>query len=286
VVEIDAAGRVVGCSATAARALGEVAPGLPLTELVRRAPTTRWLLEAAPDGRGAAARLTRIDEPIADGALLAAATTGIVARGITHDLNNLFTCILACATAPVSEAGDPARHLAAIEHAVLRGAELLGLLHDLAPGPAEARGDLGDVAAWCGLLLERVAAAAGVAVRVDVVDASVALAPHELQQVLINLGLNAIDAMSAASRGELVITARRVDDEVVLAVADTGPGIPPERLVALFEPGRSTKHGHAGVGLSVVHRLVRRAGGRVEVDSTVGGGTTFRIHLPTARSQP
>lgn len=281
-LELDGGGRLRAFNVAAECVLGKLAVGASICDALRGAPTTSWIIQATP-GADAAARLTPLIDADPHGDLLAAATTGIVARGITHDLNNLFTCILATATAPARGDTEPTRYLSAIRQAVLRGAELLNLLRELSLAEDLGPAELADIAESCGLLLERVGAKVGVTVRFDVSDATVALPPHELQQLVINLGLNAIDAMSAQGSGELAIRGGRSGDRVGITIADTGPGIAPERLAMLFAPGRSTKPGHSGVGLSVVQRIVRRAGGDITVDSVVGGGTQFRVELPGAR---
>ena len=107
-----------------------------------------------------------------------------------------------------------------------------------------------------------------------------------LVQVLINLVLNALDAMP--SGGELTIRTRHLADrEVVLEVADTGVGMSPEVKERAFEPLFTTKpQGKGtGLGLSVCADLVQAAGGRIEVDSTPGRGSTFRVLLPARKAE-
>jgi len=104
-----------------------------------------------------------------------------------------------------------------------------------------------------------------------------------LEQALLNLCLNARDALPAGGHIDL-----RVAEElrsgtawVAIEVRDDGPGLPPEILGHLFEPGHTTKPGKgSGLGLSMVHRFATSSGGKVEVDSRPGGGTTFRLLLP------
>jgi signal transduction histidine kinase len=201
---------------------------------------------------------------------------------IAHDLGNLFTCILCSASAPQRGRDDLVRHLDAIACAAQRGAELLRVLRSITPEGRQT-GSVSEAFAACGVLLERVGAAVGVEVRVSADEARVPLAPHELQQIVINLGLNAIEAMSRTG-GRLELGAAADDECVAITVGDTGPGIEPARVATLFEPGRSTKCGHAGLGLALVKRLVRGAAGTIRVDSVPGAGTRFVIELPLAEA--
>jgi signal transduction histidine kinase len=101
-----------------------------------------------------------------------------------------------------------------------------------------------------------------------------------LGQVILNLILNATQAMKGS--GTLTLSTRQLDGQAELAVADTGPGIPAEVLPRIFEPFFSTKGPTVGtgLGLSISYGIVRRHGGRILVDSTVGQGTTFRVQIP------
>lgn len=107
----------------------------------------------------------------------------------------------------------------------------------------------------------------------------------ELDRALINLVVNARDAMP--SGGDLTISLRQVADQeggmqqVVIGVADTGVGIDAELRARIFEPFYTTKGQHGnGLGLTIVHQIVTRTGGSVQVDSEPGKGTTFSLYLP------
>jgi signal transduction histidine kinase len=109
--------------------------------------------------------------------------------------------------------------------------------------------------------------------------------PHDLQQVFLNLFLNAIQAMPEG--GELRVEADVVDDQWVrVEVSDTGPGIPPEHLSQIFDPFFTTKDPGmgTGLGLSVSHGIIEEHGGRIEVTSDLGQGTTFSVYLPVAEA--
>jgi two-component system sensor kinase FixL len=102
----------------------------------------------------------------------------------------------------------------------------------------------------------------------------------QVQQVLLNLIRNAIDAMADSTTRELLIGTRLVDDDMIeVSVADSGPGIAPEVAGQLFQPFITTKRQGMGVGLSISRTIVDAHGGRIWVESNPGGGTVFRFTL-------
>jgi signal transduction histidine kinase len=107
--------------------------------------------------------------------------------------------------------------------------------------------------------------------------------PTQLDRVLLNLCLNAIEAMTEEPK-TLGIETEMDGEEVSLAVSDTGPGIPPELQTRLFEPFFTTKDTGTGMGLFSCRRIVEdEHGGTIEVDSRVGEGTTVTVRLPVAK---
>jgi PAS domain S-box-containing protein len=107
----------------------------------------------------------------------------------------------------------------------------------------------------------------------------------QLSQVLLNLMVNAQQAVEATGRsegGKITITTKRLDDDMLIEVGDNGTGIDPANLPKLFDPFFTTKEvgEGTGLGLSIAHNIIRAHGGRIEVDSQLGVGTTFRIYLP------
>ncbi|MGB8930807.1 MAG: ATP-binding protein, partial [Anaeromyxobacteraceae bacterium] len=104
----------------------------------------------------------------------------------------------------------------------------------------------------------------------------------ELQQVLVNLLLNAADAMEGREQRLAAVTASAADGQVLLTVRDTGTGIPPELRERIFQPFFTTKKGRdgTGLGLSVSQRIVKDLGGEIRLESVVGEGSTFTVSLP------
>jgi signal transduction histidine kinase len=108
--------------------------------------------------------------------------------------------------------------------------------------------------------------------------------PVQIQQVLLNLIKNASQAMTKG--GVLTLQTGEGPDGVSISIADTGGGIPQEQINRIFEPFYTTKEKGTGLGLMIVQRIVRAHGGRIELESKVGRGTTFRIWLPLHERKP
>ena len=108
--------------------------------------------------------------------------------------------------------------------------------------------------------------------------------PTQIQQTLVNLVKNAIQAMTKG--GTLTLQTGEGADGVWVSVADTGGGIPQEQINRIFEPFYTTKKKGTGLGLMIVQRIVRAHNGRIELESHVGRGTTFRVWLPLSERKP
>ncbi len=108
----------------------------------------------------------------------------------------------------------------------------------------------------------------------------------QLYQVFLNLLRNAFQAVG--ERGAITLRARAAPAEVVVTVEDTGPGIPTPQLAHIFEGGFTTKGSRVamGLGLLITSRIVARHSGRIEVQSQVGRGSAFTVHLPLAPVRP
>ena len=107
--------------------------------------------------------------------------------------------------------------------------------------------------------------------------------PNQINQVLLNLLLNAIQSMDKP--GSIFVTLRRDKDVVLITVADQGKGIPPENLSNIFRPFFTTKGHGTGLGLSLARRIVEAHGGTITVRSEVGKGTQFVLRLPITHKE-
>jgi signal transduction histidine kinase len=144
--------------------------------------------------------------------------------------------------------------------------------------------DLAEVVASTLLLTEREMSARAKIVR-DLGSARIALAPkNKLHQVVLNLVVNALQAMEEGdpSRNELRLVTRTVGAHAELLVSDTGCGIPPDVQSRIFDPFFTTKPVGVGtgIGLSVCAVVVQKLGGKIQVDSAPGKGTTFTVQIP------
>jgi two-component system, NtrC family, sensor histidine kinase HydH len=124
-------------------------------------------------------------------------------------------------------------------------------------------------------------------VQVSVEDqetAAIAVDAEQIKQVLLNLVLNAVQAMSQG--GQIALRARQEGGSVLLEVVDQGSGIPPENLQRIFDPFFTTRANGTGLGLSIAHQIVHGHGGDIAVRNNPDRGATFTLILPLAPSQP
>lgn len=110
--------------------------------------------------------------------------------------------------------------------------------------------------------------------------------PVQIQQVILNLVRNAIEAMEGVDRRELRVATRQTGDEVEASVADTGPGIAPELADRLFQPFVTTKKAGMGLGLSICREIIEAHHGHLTAGSRGGGGTVFSLTLPATATRP
>ncbi|MBW2469486.1 MAG: PAS domain S-box protein, partial [Deltaproteobacteria bacterium] len=104
--------------------------------------------------------------------------------------------------------------------------------------------------------------------------------PDRINQVLLNLYLNAVDAMESGGELKVEISADGQDRDIVIQVSDTGSGISPEDLAKIFEPYFTTKSTGTGLGLAIAHNIIEAMGGSIKVTSNSGKGTSFRVTIP------
>jgi PAS domain S-box-containing protein len=227
---------------------------------------------------------------------------GRLAGGVAHDFNNVLTAVLGYAQIVESDAraGRPANpeHVAEIRVAAERAAQMTRqLLGFSRPQLGEPRDiDVGVVLREMQRFFERITGAhSTLAVDAPVEPHVVRIDPGQLQQILLNLVVNARDAMPdggvitlSASSAEIKGDADLADGPyVVLSVSDTGMGMTPEVQARIFEPFFTTKAPEkgTGIGLATVQRVVAAAKGAIRVESSPGHGSTFRVHLPRQSSE-
>jgi PAS domain S-box-containing protein len=230
---------------------------------------------------------------------------GRLAGGVAHDFNNVLTVVQSYA-AMLEEAidisdsrhGDAAEIRRTAERAAAITRQLLAVSrHSIVEPKLVAVDDL--VAGFVPILRRLVGSSVGLVVQRGGVP-NVMIDPGQLEQILMNLALNARDAMPAG--GQIKIETRTVDlDEetasvdalpagryVEIAVTDSGTGIDAETQARIFEPFFTTKEAGrgTGLGLSIVHGIIAQAGGRISLYSELGRGSTFRIQLPVRDASP
>lgn len=225
---------------------------------------------------------------------------GLLASGIAHDLNNILSPIMLSIDILRSRYPGEQECLDLIDRSAKRGADIVRQVLTYSRGMEGERvavrvPDLiGEVARLIAELLPRNITLSYAASRPnDFIEAD----PTQMHQVLLNLALNARDAMPAG--GKLTFTATREvlgpghphlgsqgppGDYALIKVEDTGEGISPENLPRIFDPFFTTKpRGKGtGLGLSTVHGIIRSHGGFIHVASTPGVGSTFWLYLPRA----
>ncbi len=226
---------------------------------------------------------------------------GHMAGGIAHDFNNILTAIMSYASLAKRQAdidSDLYNWLVGIEETSMRGANLTGQLLTFARRQVTVSRmvNLNDVILNLDQLLRRLITADIELVVLPAVNLGmVKIDPTQLEQILINLVVNARDAM--LDGGKLTIATQRlmIDDDqakhfvdteageyVALLVSDTGAGMPPKVQARIFEPFFTTKEmgKGTGLGLATCYGIVKHSDGHIEVESEVGVGTTFSIYLP------
>ena len=226
---------------------------------------------------------------------------GQLAAGLGHDFGNLLMTILACASKARKVAENPPdvqKAMDAVEDAVRQAGGIVQSLMTFSSQTAARRQPV-DLCAIMDestyLLRHTLPASVELVNRPQEHPVWVSADPIQVEQVLLNLGVNARDAMP--NGGTLELSLSPADEADIgplrqsagpdgkfarLVVRDTGMGMPPEVRCRIFEPYFTTKaRGHGtGLGLSIVHGIVQELGGRIDVHSQVGEGTTFTIVWP------
>jgi len=222
------------------------------------------------------------------------ASLGRMSAGVAHEINNPLTGVLLFSSAMLDElpSDDPHReNVSLIVSETTRCRDIIrGLLDFSRQTPTSTQpARIADVVAQAVAIVRTQASVAHV--EIDFVPPErcsvppLEMDPKQIQQVVLNLLLNAVDAMPEG--GRVTIRCQEVGEGMAeLTIADTGSGIPPEHLSRLFEPFFSTKGNRGtGLGLAIAWGIVEQHGGTITVTSTVGEGTTFAIRLPLAKQE-
>lgn len=221
---------------------------------------------------------------------------GTLASSITHEFNNILTTVINYAKMGVRHKDDAVRDKAFDK--ILAAGQRASKITTGMLSYARARGDRRDAHSLAQLvqdvliLVEKDLQKHQISLQLDLQPEAVAeVNSGQVQQVLLNLIINARQAMEPG--GSLCVATRRNDASgtAEVLVRDTGAGIPPDKLAKIFEPFYSSKtadeqgQGGTGLGLSLCKDVVESHGGRIRVDSVVGKGTTFMLKFPLARGE-
>ena len=231
--------------------------------------------------------LKRLEQDLAQSENLA--ELGRLAASVAHEIKNPIAGLRGAMEmmSGVHQPGDP--RFTVFQEALAQMRRLDSLVKDLLAfaRPVAVRREpvpLGLVVEASMPFVSPVAEEAGVRVETDTVDQEglpmICGDAQQLQQVVVNLLINAVQA---TPKGGLVrLSARASNGDLALAVSDTGCGIKPEVMASIFKPFFTTKHIGTGLGLSIVQRIVNAHGGRIEIATKAGKGSTFTVHLPIA----
>jgi C4-dicarboxylate-specific signal transduction histidine kinase len=225
------------------------------------------------------------------------ATAGELTASISHELNQPLGAILSNAESlelmlkSQTPDIDEARQIASeIRRDDERASEVIRRLRSLLKkAPFDSRNaDLNDIVGETVTFLSALALGRSVELRtaLDPEPLTIKGDRIQLQQVILNLIVNAIDAMSELPPAERLITIRTARDRerAEVSIADRGPGIPPDKLQDIFQPFFSTKARGMGMGLSIARTIVEAHGGRLFAENLARGGALLRVELPMVRS--
>ena len=213
------------------------------------------------------------------------ATLGELAAGLAHEIRNPLAGIAGVIEIIGRDLppNSPARSVIkdAKEEAVQINRILTELLEIARPKPPQFRvGDMCSTVEHAVMFARQQAITKRIMVELEIKDAIPPAEhdPNQINQVLLNLLLNAIQSMDKP--GIIRVSLESDEDDVLIAVADEGKGIPREHLPNIFRPFFTTKRHGTGLGLSLARRMVEAHGGHIDVTSVVGKGTQFLVRLP------
>ena len=229
---------------------------------------------------------------------------GTLAGGFAHDFNNILTAILGFTELAIFDASAPEKVRKYLDDALKSGKRAKELLSQILAFSRHGTGKYAPITLSYPIKesLGRLRSMIPMNIEIKqglITSGKVMADPSQINQMMINLSLNAAQAMEATGgKLEVSLDEMQLDDDALslnlprgpylrLAISDTGPGMPPEIMEHIFEPYFTTKRqgNGSGMGLAVVHGIVKRHGGAITCRSTPGQGTTFEIYLPEAISK-
>jgi len=228
------------------------------------------------------------------------AAAGVLSASFSHELNQPLGAILSNAeaaeillTAEPLDVGQLKEILADIRRDDQRAGQIISHLGGLLRKKSKVElqeFDLNDAVRGALNLLDPEASSRGVMLGISQARATLPVRadPIHLQQVILNLALNGMDAMMNSvpgSRKMMLETALNGEAEVEVSVADTGIGIPKDKLTDVFDTFFTTKPQGTGLGLSIARTIIETYGGRIWAENQAGGGAVFRFTLPLVRTQ-
>jgi len=222
-------------------------------------------------------------------------SVGALASSVAHEFNNILTTIINYAKMGLKSQGDDATRTQALER-ILKGSQRAATIINSMLGFARNNShqrEVTDVARLVEevlILCEKDLSKHHVQVETKFHGRPRApLVAGQIEQILLNLVINARQAMPRGGRLRIEVRENPAAQMVEIRISDTGVGIPPEQLRLIFEPFYTTKepdehgHGGTGLGLSVCRQIIEQHQGRIRVESQVGKGSTFTVKLPAGR---
>lgn len=219
-------------------------------------------------------------------------SVGALASSVAHEFNNILTTIINYAKIGMRAQGDDAGRTQALEK-ILKGSQRAATIVSSMLGFARNNSnlkqntDLVRLVEEALILTEKDLSKHQIKVETRFLDRpEVCVVSGQIEQILLNLLINARQAMPHGGRLRIDVSVNRPTQMAEIRISDTGVGIAPDQLRMIFEPFFTTKepdengHGGTGLGLSVCRQIIEQHHGRIRVESTPGKGSTFTVKLP------